>query len=229
MSDIISAIENHHPDKINKPDYTIPIPRKEHQHIHHIEVKDTPLFRKFRQYEMLVKLGVSQKNWCLAYQKEFNVSPYQFVDIKELNRQKRILTHQLNEIIITEIPKDFHIKGVSTISLAGILAHAHPSRFPSQRKFLFYCGYTGASKKIKTKDGAYRYNPAIKPIVFNASVSLIKWKNPKYYPLYLKIKDDVKVKYPKMKSTHYIAINRLSTILLKEIYQSIKGADKNVR
>ena len=25
------AIENHHPDKINQPDYTIPIPRREHQ------------------------------------------------------------------------------------------------------------------------------------------------------------------------------------------------------
>jgi len=224
----MNSIENHHPDKQNTPDYTIPLTRKQHQELHCIKVKDTPLFRKFQQYQMLVKLGVSQKNWCTAYQKEYNVSPSQFVNIKELNKEKRLFSKQLEQLIKYELPMNFKIRGLSTISIAGILAYAHPSRFPSQRKFLFYCGYTQASRKMRTKKGALRYNPSLKPILFNACMSLIKQKNPKYYPMYLKIKIDLRVKYPEVKSTHYIAINRLATLLLKEIYQTFKnGADKN--
>jgi len=225
--------ENHHPNKIEEPNVTIPLTRKAHQNLHGTEVKDTPIFRIYQQYASLTKQSASMKNWRWAYQKEYEGDPTEIdkiFNVKELDKLKYRLIYKMTKMIKTEIDQISHIKGVGPVTLAGILAHAHPNRFPSLRKFLFYCGYTNASRTLKkvhpSGKSNLHYNRKIPPIMFNSCLSIIKAKDTKYYPLYLKLKEDMKLKYPDIKSTHYVAINRLSTIVLKEIYSIFHGVER---
>lgn len=56
--------------------------------------------------------------------------------------------------------------------------------------------------------------------MYNLVRRIIVAKDPKYYPLYLKFKEDAKVRSPdKPKiAVHRIAMNRTATFILKEIY-----------
>ena len=204
------AIENHHPNKIEQPSFTVSILRKEHQKLHGLEVNDTPLSRKMRQYDKTNTLLVTIKNWSISYQKDFGIVPD--VGIEHVTKLKAKFAIELRELVQAELPKVKHIKGFGPRYLAGILAYAHPARFSSLRKFLFYCGFTQASKEKKT------YCRRIKPLMYNLVCQIIKARDTKYYSLYLKLKEDVKVKFqnkPKI-AIHKIAINRplLSTYLL---------------
>jgi len=212
----MQTTENHHPDKKNKPKETVPILRREHQKIHGTEPHDTPLSRTMRQYDKVNTILVTMKNWSTAYQKDFGEVPDidvgQTIILKEtLAKELKILTKKERR----KIKHIMHIKGLGSRYLAGILAYAHPSRFPGQRKFLFYCGYTQASGKLK------KYNRRIKPIMYNLVGSIIKAKDPKYYGLYLKFKEDAKTRNPNKPkiAIHRIAINRTATFFLKEIYE----------
>jgi hypothetical protein len=208
----INTIENHHPDKKNKPDYTIPIPRKTHQKIHGREPIDTPLSRKMREYDNITKMIISMNNWSIAFEKDFSYNPN--ISLKQLKSQKEKIIKELQLLLVDEQEKAKQINGFNRITLAGILAYAHPSRFPSLRKFLFYCGYKQSSRELKT------YNRRIKPIMHNFVCNRIRAKDPKYYPLYLKMKEDAKIRLPNKSKMgiHQIAINRVATFILKEVY-----------
>jgi hypothetical protein len=207
------AIENHHPDKNTKPRQTIPISRKAHQQLHGIEVHDTPLSRLMRQYDKANTILVTMKNWSRSYQKDFATIPD--IGIQHAIMLKKTLTKQLHILMKTQLPKVKHIKGFGPRYLAGILAYAHPNRFPSLRKFLFYCGYTQASRKLK------RYNRRIRPIIYRLTRQVIMQKDKEYYPLYLKIKDDLGQCFVlrTKKAIDMMARNRIGTYLLKEVYR----------
>lgn len=55
-------LDNHHPDKINRPSYTIPTLHKKHQKIHDTLPIDTPLSRKMREYDKVNTILVTMKN-----------------------------------------------------------------------------------------------------------------------------------------------------------------------
>jgi hypothetical protein len=178
-----------------------------------MEVHDTPLARKMREYDKINALVISMKGWKSAYLKDFDKTPD--IGLKKVSQLKRAVAKELTVLIKDELPK-IHIKGIAIINLAGILAYAHPSRFPSQRKFLHYCGYTQASRINK------RYCHKIKSIMFMIVGCIIKAKDPKYYPMYLKFKEDARARSQPGKSKmgiHRIAMNRTATFILKEIYQ----------
>ena len=215
------AIENHHPNKKDFPDLTVPITRKDHQKIHGTEPIRIPLADKIREYDKVVKLVRSLHNWTVSFEKDFGYKPN--INLEQAIKLKNQLNRELEILIKNELPKVDHIQGFGVISLSGILAYAHPNRFFSLRKFLFYCGYKQSSRELK------HYNHKIKPIMYNLVQSIIVWKDPKYYPLYLKMKEDTKIRHPekcKCKiAIHRMAANRTATFLLKEVYQiwSVKG------
>ena len=182
----MQALENHHPDKKNKPKETVPIPHREHQKFHRIEPNDTPLSRIMREYDRVNAIIVTMKNWSTAYQKDFDIAPD--IGLEKILQFKKTLTKKLSILVKDELPKVDHIKGIGPRYLAGILAYAHPSRFPSLRKFLFYCGYTQASRTNKN------YNRRIKPIMRLLAESVIMHKDTKYYPLYHKVKEELSQK-----------------------------------
>ncbi len=218
----MQTTENHHPDKKNKPKETVPIPRREHQKIHGTEPHNTPLSRTMREYDKVNTILVTMKNWSTAYQKDFDKTPE--IGLEQAILLKKTLSKELKVLMKDELPKVKHIKGFGVISLAGILAYAHPNRFPSKRKFLFYCGYTQASRKLK------RYSRRIKPIMHELSKETIIYKDAKYYPLYIKFKEDLSKRYPERskKAIDVIARNRIATYLLKEIYELFRVENREV-
>ncbi len=126
--------------------------------------------------------------------------------------------------IKVEREKTRHISGFGPRYLAGILAYAHPKRFASLRKFLFYCGYTQASKKLK------KYNRKIKPIMYLLVRQVIMRKDTKYYSLYLIFKQHLSQKHPSesKKVIDMMARNRLATYLLKETYELFGAENREV-
>ena len=218
---LMQTLENHHPDKINQPDLTIPTPHKTHQKIHNIEPNDTPLSRVMRQYDKVNTILVTMKNWSTAYQKDFDSIPE--IGLEKVTLLKKNLTKEFTVLVKGDLTK-IHIKGLGSRYLAGLLAYAHPSRFPSQRKFLFYCGYTQSSRLNKN------YCRRIKPIMYNLIGNIIKAKDPKYYTLYLKFKEDARMRISdksKM-ALHRIAVNRTATFVLKEVYKTFRVENRVV-
>jgi len=207
------TLENHHPDKVNQPNYTVPITHKEHRKLHRKTPIDTPLARKMRQYDKITIIIAAMKNWQTGYEKDFDDKPD--IGLVQATHLKEKLMKEITIILGSEIKKVNHIKGFGPRCLAGILAYAHPSRFPSLRKYLFYCGYTEASRKNKC------YRHSVKGIMFLLVGNLMKQKDKHYYPMYLEFKEKLRVKFPtkpKM-AIHMIAINRTATFILKEVYQ----------
>lgn len=213
MTQEIIAIENHHVDREHYPKLTVKTPRKEHQKIHGILPVDTLLSKKMRQYDALTKLIVHMKNWQTSFNKDFGNSPY--IGLDGIEKCKQQLMKEICSIVKVERNKVRHIKGFGPRYIAGILAYAHPQRFTSLRKFLFYCGYTQASRKLK------KYNRRIKPIMHLLTRQVIMNKDEKYYQVYLKVKDDMRQRHPNKGKggIDQMARNRLGTYLLKEIYE----------
>jgi len=192
------------------PPIVIKIPHRIHQEIHGITPKISDLSLKMRQYDKLVQLSVSIKNWMRAYEREFDEVPID-VGLEIIEAKKKELLKEVEKLIKDKIKKVQHIKGLGVRYLAGLLAYAHPKDFPNVGRYLYYCGYTKASKLTK------RYNRKVCGLVFQIVETMIKCKDPKYYPLYLKIKSELPREYPKIKR-HRIAVNRIGTIFLKDFY-----------
>ena len=215
MTQEILAIENHHVDKKLYPKLTVKMSREEHQKLHHKLPIDTPLAREVRQYTMLTKLISVTKNWRIAYQKQFGESVP--IDVSAITRAKSKKRKQIAEMIASDRGKIAIGKGLYLIILATILAFAHPSRFSSCRKFLHYCGYTQSARLSK------KYRRDVHSAGFQTAVSLVMRKDPKYYPLYNIIKEQLSAEhpyYPKGKIDG-ITKNRIATLVFKEIYKSL--------
>jgi len=193
------------------PPIIVEIPHRIHQRIHGLVPKASELSLKMRQYDKLVQLSVAIKNWMRAYEREFDEVPIN-VGLEIIEAKKKELLKEVERLIKDEIKKVQHIKGLGVRYLAGLLAYAHPKDFPNVGRYLYYCGYTKASKLTK------RYNRKACSLVFQIVETMIKCKDEKYYPLYLKIKNELPEEYSKIRR-HRIAMNRVGTIFLKDLYK----------
>lgn len=197
------------------PTLTALIPHKKHQKLHHNVPVTNDLNLKMRQYDKLVKLSVMFKNWKWAYKREFG----QLIDIslneEEIEAQKKKVINGLKVLLLDKKEKTKHIKGLGIRYLAGMLAYADPKRFPTVGRYLYYCGYTKASKLTK------KYSRKVCSLVYQIVNCMIKAKDERYYHLYLKIKQEQAAEFPKFKK-HRIAINRVGTLFLKEFYNLFK-------
>lgn len=203
-----TPLDRHHVSY--SPPKVVLIPHRGHQRIHNNLPIINPLNLKMRQYDKLVNLCRMIKNWTKAYKREFGEEPID-VGLAELERKKKEILKEVKLLIDDDLAKVQHIKGLGVRYLAGLLAYAHPNRFPNVGRYLYYCGYTNASKITK------RYSRKTSSLVHQVAVELIRGKDPKYYPLYLKIKEEQPKDFPKIKK-HRIAINKMATIFLKEFY-----------
>jgi hypothetical protein len=212
----IEYMDRHHVS-YNPPKIVL-IPHQEHERIHGNIPKVDELNLKMRQYDKLVQLSVMLKNWLYSYQREFRTNPVN-IGLEEVEIKKKEALKEIKRMVKNELPKVQHIKGLGVRYLAGLLAYAHPSRFPNVGRYLYYCGYTKASKI----NG--RYNRKVCSLVHQVAKQLIIKKDPKYSPLYLKIKAEQPKQYTKIKK-HRIALNRIATLFLKEFYSLFKNDKK---
>ena len=198
------------------------IPHHEHLKIHHnIPIKNE-LNLKMRQYEKLVQVSVALKNWLRAYKRDFDENPIE-IPLGNLEKKKKQILKEILVLIRDDLKKVKHIKGVGVRYLAGLLAYAHPERFSNLHKFLHYCGRKGSSRISK------KYNHKVSSLVHQMTTEAVIHKDQKYYPLYKKIKEDLKTKHPTYSKIkiHSMALNRIGTFLLKEIYSLFKYGGKS--
>jgi hypothetical protein len=207
-------LEKHH----ISPSKVVLIPREEHMKIHGILPIRNELSKEARIYDALNRFIINLKVWRTNFEKDFGTKNL-FDAINILEQEK----HRFENILKKKTKEDSErfkdIKGIGGTYLARLLAYAHPNRFPSLRKFLHYCGFKESSSVLQT------YNHKVKPIVHAMTVQVIRKKDKKYYPLYLEIKRSLKERHPGHPKAEIDgkAINRLSTLILKEIYRRYRG------
>jgi len=231
---MVSTIENHHPDKLNHPDFTVPTERKVHQKIHSTEPNDSPISINYRQYHKITLILAGMRNYSIGFEKDFDIKPK--LDLSFFEIQKRTIAYKLHSLLSKEL-KIIDIKGFGPTNLACILTFAHPNKFPSLRKYLFYCGYTSRNKLT------VNYCHRIKPTMYLILDGIMRKKDPKYYPIYIKIKNEwlakfedenfvksfqeahskskIYKKFPKKLIADGLARNRVSTLILKEVYSKL--------
>jgi hypothetical protein len=151
-----------------------------------------------------------------AYEREFGEEPAYGEILFILERMKKDALGEVQPYMKEDLRKVEDIKGVGLRFLAGLLAVAHPKRFPTLSRYLAYCGY----KQSSWREGSNKYSRVAKTLAWQMTKSMIMAKDPQFYSLYLKIKEDLHAKnpdYPKGKIDG-MARNRVSTFLLKELY-----------
>lgn len=204
-----------------EPEITVDIPLELHHEIHNTSPIRTELTNLMRQYDKLTKLLIMNKNWEKAFRKEFGDTLV--VNLEQIQQERKKILRMVKQFLKEDLKKVSHIKGLGGCYLASILAYAHPKRFSSLRKFLCYCGYKEHSFKHTKK-----YSRKVHSIGFMIAKSVIMKKDPKYYKIYLEIKESLREKHknkPKI-ATERMARNRLVTLVFKEIYV-IFGQEKD--
>lgn len=178
--------------------------------------KDIQIRYIMGQYLHYMKECVSFQHREHAYEKEFGQSETYSEILTTLRKNKAGTLKKLEPLLSEELRKIGDIKGIGLRYLAGLLATAHPKKFPTLSKFLSYCGYKNSS----WNRGTGKYNRVAKCLAWQMSKSIILHKDPTFYKLYLKFKDDLHVKYPDYPKAKIngMAINRTSTFILKELY-----------
>ena len=212
MVEITSFYDKHHLS--HNPSITEVIPHKIHQKLHGINLIESDLALKMRRYDKLTRLNIGLMNWSYAYRKEFGLNVKLPVDLTPIQEERRLIIKDVKRLLKRELRLTRHIGGFGPRCLGGILAFAHPSRFPSLSKFLAYCGYKNSVRVKK------RYSRRAKSLARLATEETITKKDSHYYVLYNKMKEDMMRRYPDYPKIiiEVKARNRVATFLLKEIY-----------
>lgn len=199
-------------------------------YIRELYIRDSTIFHKLSppqrkdmqiryimgQYLRYMKETVRFQHRQYAYEREFGENETYSEILATLRKTKEDTLKKLKPLLVEELTKIEDIKGIGLRYLAGLLATAHPKRFPSLSKFLSYCGY----KESTWQHGRGKYNRVAKCLAWQMTKSIILHKDPKFYSVYLKMKEDMKAKHPDYSKAKIngMAMNRTSTFILKELY-----------
>lgn len=176
-----------------------------------------------KKHEQLNKTITRLKNIEKAYLSEYGGNKDNFISI--LEKEKESVERILERIFRTEISLFDDIKGISIVTVSKALLFSNPRNFSSIKKYICYNGFTESVKW--TESGKLRKNPKRTPFYLMSKGVIMKRDN-KWYKQYLKIKEDLKMKFPDDKPwlINNKAKNRLSTLLAKEFYRRIKNQKK---
>lgn len=220
------AHEEHHTSY--DPPVKVWLCRKCHQKRHNVEVIDDELTLVMRQYNAYIKMGTGLKNRAAAWQKDFGELKLPLYNefLGSVAGEKKTLLKEAKLVMgkeYADLEKKW--KGIGPVIVAQLLAFAHPKRFPSLRKFLYYCGRKEQAKKNKN------YSRIASATAFQAASGLIKGKNEEYRPIYDEIKESLTERYAdlerkgKKAMVNGMTLNRLSTLWLKDFYHTVRGME----
>lgn len=171
-----------------------------------------------KKHEQLNKTITKLKNIEKSYLSEYGDSKDNFITI--LEREKESVEKILERLFGAEIALFDDIKSVSTVTVVKALLFSNPKNFSNIHKYLVYVGFT--EHRSKTENGKRRINPKRAPFYLMCE-GIIKGKDKLWYPLYLEIKEKLRLRFPDEKS--YIinakSKNRVSTLLAKNFYKKI--------
>ena len=188
------------------------------------------------QYRHFMKDCVRMKNCNKAYIKEFaECNKLYETMIHELELAKREIVNKIRPLIKEETEVLQHIKGLGPRLLAGLMAEADPKRFNSKSAYLAYCGckdftyYKDPSKGYVKGNLRGYYNHRAKTLLWQITKEVIMHKDSIYYPLYLKIKNDLKKRNVLLSkiAINNKAINRIQTFIAKEVYTLLRKSGKD--
>lgn len=198
--------------------------------IHELWLKDPDVFHKLslperrdiqvnfmmKRYLHFMKDCARFKNREKAYLREFGENQAYSNILEILEGKKKEALKKVKPLLKDELRKVEDIKGVGLRLLAGLLASAHPKRFSTLSKYLAYCGYKSSS----WQNGRGKFNRIAKTLAWQMTKNVIMQKDAKFYPLYLKIKENLRLKNPEGSKGKIdgMARNRVSTFILKELY-----------
>jgi len=217
-------MEEHHTSY--NPPIKVDLCRKCHQEEHGISVIDDELTLVMRRYNALIKIGTGLKNRASSWEKDFGEFELPLYEefLKSIEGEKKVLMKEAKLVMGKEY---FELqnkwKGIGPVIVAQLLAFAHPRRFPSLRKFLYYCGRKKIAKDNKN------YSRIASTTAFQAAEGLIRGRNEEYRELYDKIKEkitgehkeELEEKNPGIKAKiNGKTLNRLSTLWLKDFYKT---------
>lgn len=186
-----------------------------------LEKEEIEKVATIKKYIHFVKDSVRFQLRQLAYDLEYGEKDV-YKEILEILKGKRKNYLKLIKPLFKEEISIFDdIKGVGPVTVAQLLCVAHPKKFKNVGRFLAYCGY----KERSWRNGTNKYDRLAKTTGWLMSNGVIRAKDEKYYPLYLEIKEALRKKYPEYSKgkTNGMAICRLSTLILKEIYHRLHG------
>lgn len=180
------------------------------------EAKDLQVNFLMKRYLHFMNDCARFKRRQKSYLHEFGENETYSEIIIILEKKKKEALKKVKPLLKDELKKVEDIHGVGPTLLAGLLATAHPKRFSTLSKYLGYCGYKGSS----WQNGKGKYNRVAKSLAWQMTRCVIMHKDSRFYPLYLKIKEDLRKKNPDYAKCkiHGMAKNRVATFILKELY-----------
>ena len=170
-----------------------------------------------KKHEQLNKTISRLKNIENAYLTEYGFGKDTLIPI--LEKEKVSTEKILERIFRTEIALFDDIKGISTVTVAKALLFSNPRKFSNIHKYLAYLGFT--ENTSKTKNNKRRINPKRVPFYLMCN-GIILAKDKVWYPLYLEIKEKLKLHNEKSYIIDSKAKNRIATLLAKEFYKRIR-------
>ena len=173
-----------------------------------------------KKHDQLNRTIIRLKNIEIAYLSEYGETKDNFISI--LEKEKESVEKTLERIFRTEIILFGDIEGISTVTISKALLFSNPRNFSCVSKYIRYLGFTEATSR--TENGKRRINPKRTPFYQMCKGIIIK-KDRKWYPLYLEIKEKLKLRFPENRpyQINEKAINRISTLLAKEFYKRINN------
>ena len=180
------------------------------------EVEDIKLKYYMSQYLCFMRDCARFKNKQKAFEREFGERDKYKDVIKDLEK-KKVETLKLIQPLIQKDYEKVKTKGLGIRLVAGLLASAHPKNFPTLSRYHSYCGYTASANKT------HKFNREAKTTAYQCIEQFIKFKHDTYYPLYIKIKEDMKKRFPEDSKgkIHGRAMVRTATIFLTGVYKTL--------
>lgn len=205
------AIERHHVSY--NPPKIILLCRKHHQETHNITPIEGELTEIMRRHRLYTNLGVKLKNRWKAWEKQFGKASDETIEsfLVDIKKKQKSLLKEAEYALGERLDLKELWNGVGVRHLAYLFAFADPARFPSLRKFLYYCGRKELAKVNKN------YSRVASTTAHQVAISLVRARNEEYYPLYKEIKESFNDE--KAGVQHGKALNRISTLWLKEFYK----------
>ena len=186
------------------------------------------LYHQYCRYQKARVAMMNQKKAHLRQYGDADMLPYD-IAIDSLKAKEQGLLKQLgklNKPLIsgdestkslksTAVIQPPDIKGLGERLWIGIFITANPKDFKCLSAYLRFCGLTGDVIE------SHKYNRHAKMLYHMLADEIVKQRDPKFRPLYDKLKDDMAVKYEGEKKfrINNAALNRTATFLAKAIYK----------
>jgi hypothetical protein len=172
----------------------------------------------YTYYSRVTRLNVTLGNYRRGFLRQFGEVPPQLeATIDTLKRERWKLTNRFWNF--DKVAGALNIRGLGSITVAAILTKANPKRFDSLQAYLRYCGMRAEARTLGN------YSRRVQAIYYQLGRDVVLHKDPTFYGLYLKVKGDLRARFPHYRKGKIdgMARNRLATLLAKHLYRAFRA------